>query len=55
MGKNLLCLEFETMKVHNLKDNKLSKEEKDIATVLINDGWYGSYDELIECVRRLAK
>ena len=39
------------------KDTKpnLTAKQKDIATTLINDGWYGTFDELLDCVRNLSK
>lgn len=37
-----------------MKDITLNDKEKEIATVLIKDGWYGTFDELIECVKNLS-
>ena len=46
---------YDGVKVYNREDAVLSDEEKEIATQLLNDGWYGSYDDFIKCVRGLAK
>lgn len=54
LGTNDVILELDYMKVHQIADYKLSDKEKEIATTLCNDGWYGTFDELIVCVKRLA-
>jgi hypothetical protein len=55
MGKDNKCLDLNDMNVHNMNNYELTITEKEIATTLINDGWYGTYDELLQCVRELNK
>ena len=42
------------LKIRDIKTN-LTAKQKEIATTLINDGWYGTFDELLDCVRNLSK
>lgn len=55
LGEDDKCLDLNDMKVYNMNEYNLTINEKEIATILINDGWYGTYDELLICVRRLAE
>lgn len=50
-----IVLDRDIMKLRNLNEHGLTKSEKDIATQLIRDGYYGTFDELLETVRRLAE
>jgi hypothetical protein len=50
-----IVLDRDIMKLRNLNEHGLTKSEKDIATQLITDGYYGTFDELLETVRRLAE
>ena len=50
-----IVLDRDYMKIRNLNEYGLTKSEKDIATQLIRDGYYGTFDELLETVRRLAE
>ncbi len=55
LGLDDKCLDLNDMKVYNMNEYELTVSEKEIATTLINDGWYGTYDELLQCVRELNK
>ena len=47
-------IQLDTMRIHSMDSTTLTTEEKKTATTLINDGWYGTFDELIECVKNLS-
>ena len=51
--KNIV-LDRDGMVIRNINDHELTDTEKEIATQLIRDGYYGTFDELITTVRKLA-
>lgn len=50
-----IVLDRDYMKIRNLNEHGLTQSEKEIATQLIRDGYYGTFDELLDTVRRLAE
>ena len=49
-----VILDRDHMKIYKLSDFQLDATEKEIATQLIRDGYYGTFDELIVTVKKLA-
>lgn len=50
-----IVLDRDYMKIRNLNEYGLTQSEKEIATQLIRDGYFGTFDELLDTVRRLAE
>jgi hypothetical protein len=52
-GRDNKYVDLDAMIIYSLDSFELGEAEKITAKVLINDGWYGSFLDLVDTARRL--